>query len=48
MTLRSEVDLNQLSEQLIPVVQETMQPRFVSLWLRQPEHERKGLEPPTQ
>ena len=33
-TLRSEVDLNQLSEQLVAVVQETMQPVHVSLWLR--------------
>lgn len=35
--LRSEVDLNQLREQLIAVVQETMQPAHVSLWLRQSE-----------
>ena len=35
--LRKEVDLNQLREQLIAVVQETMQPVHVSLWLRQPE-----------
>jgi hypothetical protein len=35
--LRNEVDLNQLREQLIDVVQETMQPAHVSLWLRQPE-----------
>jgi len=35
--LRSEVDLNQLREQLIAVVQETMQPAHFSLWLRQPE-----------
>ncbi len=38
-TMRNEVDLNQLSEQLVAVVQETMQPTFVSLWLRKPEHE---------
>ncbi len=37
-TLRNEVDLGQLSEQLIAVVQETMQPAHISLWLRQPEH----------
>jgi hypothetical protein len=32
-TLRNEVDLNQLREQLVAVVEETMQPAFVSLWL---------------
>jgi hypothetical protein len=35
-TLRNEVDLDQLREQLIAVVQETMQPSHVSLWVRQP------------
>ena len=35
-TLRSEVDLSQLREHLLNVVQETMQPAHVSLWLRQP------------
>ena len=33
-TLRQEVDLEQLREQLLTVVQETVQPAHVSLWLR--------------
>jgi hypothetical protein len=33
-TLSNEVDLNQLREDLLAVVQETMQPSHVSLWLR--------------
>ncbi len=40
-TLRNEVDLGQLSEHLITVVQETMQPTHVSLWLRRSEHSTK-------
>lgn len=44
-TLRNEVDLNQLREQLLAVVQETLQPAHVSLWLRQPER-RTGKSPP--
>jgi hypothetical protein len=35
-TLRQEVDLDQLREHLVAVVQETMQPTSVSLWLRPP------------
>jgi membrane protein YdbS with pleckstrin-like domain len=41
VTLRQEVDLEQLREQLLTVVQETMQPTHVSLWLRPPEPSRK-------
>ncbi len=37
-TLRQEVDLAQLQTQLLAVVQETMQPEQVALWLRQPDH----------
>jgi hypothetical protein len=35
-TLRTETDLAELRAQLVAVVQETMQPTQVSLWLRQP------------
>lgn len=40
-TLRSELDLSQLSEHLLTVVQETMQPAHVSFWLRPSEHPAK-------
>jgi hypothetical protein len=36
-TLSNEVDLNQVRENLLAVVQETMQPSHVSLWLRNPD-----------
>jgi len=36
-TLRNDVDLATLSEHLVAVVQETMQPTQVSLWLVQRE-----------
>jgi hypothetical protein len=44
-TLRQEVDLDQLREQLLAVVQETIQPAHVSLWLRPPapDSKRQGI-----
>ncbi len=41
-TLRNEVDLAQLSEHLVSVVEETMQPKYVSLWLRATAREKSG------
>ncbi len=39
-TLRTEVEVDTLREQLLAIVQETMQPTHVSLWLRPASHER--------
>ena len=44
-TLRNEVDLEQLREQLVAVVQETMQPTHISLWLCPPEDDGKHRSP---
>jgi hypothetical protein len=41
--LRTETDLDQLSEQLVAVVKETMQPTHVSIWLRPTTPARKPL-----
>jgi hypothetical protein len=40
-TARDEVDLNRLTDQLRLVIEETMQPEHVSLWLRSPSEGRK-------
>ena len=43
-TLRDEMDIEELRERLVAVVQETMQPAFVTLWLRQTERQEKALD----
>jgi len=36
VVLRDEVDIERLTELLLTVVEETIQPKHVSLWLRKP------------
>jgi hypothetical protein len=42
-TLRQEIDLEQLRERLVVVVEETMLPDHVSLWLRRPHNKNKTI-----
>ena len=41
-SLRSEVELAQLTDHLLATVEQTMRPTHVSLWLREPESERQS------
>jgi len=43
-TVRDETDLDKLTAELINVVQETMQPRSVSVWLRKTDDGRRTVE----
>lgn len=44
ITLRDETDLDRLTAELLNVIQETMQPEFVSIWL-QPPPPLPGIDP---
>jgi hypothetical protein len=46
--LRGQVELSQISEELLAVVQETIQPSSVSLWLRPPAGSSKSKMPGNQ
>ena len=52
-SLQNEVDLAHLREQMLVVVEETMQPKQISLWLREPDRDHPNdhayrLEPHSQ
>jgi hypothetical protein len=41
-TVRDETDLERLTDEMLRVVDETMQPEFVGLWLREPDVSREA------
>ena len=47
-SLREEVDLGGLQNRILAVVEETMQPEFVSLWLRPVIEPVQETQPPPQ
>ena len=42
--VRDEVDLTALTDRLVAVVEETMQPTQVSMWLREPNPKEKRYD----
>jgi hypothetical protein len=46
ITARDETDMDKLTTELVRVVQETMQPERVSVWLRSPDLAKGFGEPP--
>jgi hypothetical protein len=47
-TVRDETDLEALTARLVVVVEETLQPESVSLWLKTPTHQAPGGERPPE
>jgi hypothetical protein len=45
LTVRDETDLDKLTTELLSVIQETMEPEFVTLWLRPGEKRPPAAEP---
>ena len=43
-TVRDETDLDRLTAELVRVIQEAMQPEHVSVWLREPDNDRRAMD----